>query len=35
MGSKATDTYKLKEHSRKKIFNSKARMFTDEQKKYV
>jgi hypothetical protein len=35
MGEKATDTYKLKEHSKLKQFNTKRSMFTDDQFKYV
>lgn len=35
MGSKATNTYKLKEHSKNKEFNKKRHMFNDEQFEYV
>jgi len=35
MGSKATETYKLKEHSKLKQFNTKKGMFTPEQYQYV
>lgn len=35
MGSKATDTYKLKEHSKLKAFNTKKSMFNAEQLEYI